>query len=75
LKKLEKFNCAVTITDGKLQKCAITADGGPDMWAGTLNWQDVKAPVTQDFLNAVNEALGVSFAVEDFSDKKGAKKP
>lgn len=74
MKKLEKFNCAVTVIEGGLQRCNMAADGGPEFVAGSLNWQPVRAPVTQDFLDAVNEALGTKFTVEDFPQKSHARK-
>ena len=69
MKKLEKFNCIVAIIDGKLKKCQLMADGGPEFWAGSLTWREVKSPVTQDFIDAVNEALGTGFTVESFSKR------
>lgn len=67
MKKLDKYNCVVAIIDGKLQRCDMTADGGPEFIAGSLNWHEVKGPVTQDFLDAVNEALGTEFILATFS--------
>ena len=73
MKKLDKFSCVVMMNGDKLQKCDIKADGGPDMWAGSLNWQEVKGPVTQDFIDAVNKALDVNLTITNFSKKLAEK--
>lgn len=65
MKKIEKFNCVVTIENGKLKICKIR-NGMLEMWAGTLNWEDVKGPVSQEFLEEVNKALGTQLSVETF---------
>jgi hypothetical protein len=70
MKKIEEFNCIVTVIDGVLHQCGFLADGSPDMWAGSLNWSRVTGPVDQKFIDAVNAALNATFTVAEF-EKKG----
>ena len=66
MKKLEKYGCVVTMSGGKLLKCKLLSDGSPEIWAGMLSFYEVKLPVQQDFLDAVNEVLGLHLTVENF---------
>ena len=70
VKKLEKFNCIVAVQDGKLCRCKVDKDGYPEFWAGSLSLEEIRGPVEQRFLDAVNEALGTSFRLEEFNRSK-----
>lgn len=66
MKMLKEYNCVVGIIDGHLSRCKIKSDGGPDMWGGSLNWEQIKPPVDEKFLVAVNLLLGTKFTKDDF---------
>lgn len=67
-RKLDEFRRIVTLEGQKLLECHILADGRVDMAYGQLNWLEVKAPESQAFLDAVNEALGTAFRMEQFEE-------
>ena len=72
-KKLDQFKCFVRLEDGKLYKCDMTPDGSIEMAFGQISWNEIKPPVTQAFLDAVNQAFGTDYKSEQFS-KNDTKK-
>ncbi|MGK5085268.1 hypothetical protein WDW37_18430 [Bdellovibrionota bacterium FG-1] len=67
MKILPEFSCVVAVMYGELHRCPMV-NGTPQMYAGQLNWIEVRAPITREFLDAVNKALGTRYKVEDFED-------
>lgn len=68
---LEEFGAYVTIEDDELLYCAANNDGTPDtdMDGETPNWCEVTAPVSQEFLDAVNVAFGTSYTMGQFAGR------
>ena len=68
MKKLDQFGCIVTVIKGKLHKCDMPPQGSPEVFAGSLTWTEVRGPVEQDFLDAVNQALKTNYKRKDFPE-------
>lgn len=65
---LPEYGCAVLVEDGVLLAIPLLAiDGMPDYGEdGEIEWSEVVAPESQDFLDKVNAMFNTSFRVEDF---------
>ena len=64
--KLEAFGCYVWLVEGGLIACEINdyEPAGDDTYA-----VDVSAPESQEFLDAVNAALGTTFQMDQFEGR------
>lgn len=68
-KLLKKYGCFVEIIDEKLHQCKAANDGGPEMFAGQVNWNLVKSISDENFLEEVNKALGTHFSNQEFRNR------
>lgn len=70
LKKIAEFNCVVTLENGKLMKAKLLPGEGIEITYGQINWEEVRGPVSNAFLVAINRELGTQFKVEDFENSQ-----
>ncbi|MGZ3695737.1 MAG: hypothetical protein ACXWQO_16680 [Bdellovibrionota bacterium] len=68
MQKLAKFECYVGVLNGKLHTAHLV-NGWPKFVAGDVNWIEVDANVSQDFLDAANLSLGTDYRMEDLRKK------
>lgn len=67
---LKEFGCFVSVLDGTLFACPMNLDSSPDVFDdGRINWGEVTAPETQDFLDAVNRRFGTTFRLDQFAGR------
>lgn len=64
--ELPEFGCAVRLDDGALVEVPLLSKGGIDYDTYPI---EVSAPETQAYIDAVNEALGTSFKLDEFSGR------
>ncbi|MGZ3739685.1 MAG: hypothetical protein ACXVB9_09950, partial [Bdellovibrionota bacterium] len=72
-KIVKAFNCAVAQIDGQLHICRLLRSGELQVHMNGANWTKVGPPVGQNFLNAVNAALGSSYQEGDFRIEKSKR--
>lgn len=65
--RLPDFGCAVRLVEGGLQETPLLEDGSiEDDFESTT---DVTAPASQEYLDAVNAALGTTFTLDQFAGR------
>ncbi len=72
---LEEYKCVVTLIHRKLHFCRLMPDGTPRSFGSRLDWKLVEAPISQEFLDAVNGVLGTRFCEADFKRDKKTNRP
>lgn len=73
IKRLSEFRCFVTLIGGELHTCRMVEDGGPECLSGLLVWNRVAAPADEEFLKAVNLALGLRLTQSDLTKREAAR--
>lgn len=59
MKKLKRHAYIAQFTEGKVELCPICNDGGPEFYAGQLNWSQLPRDAPRDLIEDIEDTLGV----------------